>query len=110
MWSSTVGKQSWSWAKPLLAEKGVYMSTELGRGGQNPLLALVTPLFGGRRVLFPIPKATAADMKYLAELAADGRFEPLIDRVVGFQAIPDMHRYAESGQKTGSIIVAMIGP
>lgn len=100
-----VGKQRWSWAKPLLAPKGIYMSTELGPWGQNPLLALTTPMFGGKRVLFPIPVTTKEDMVTVRDLAAAGRFTPLIDRVVAFDEIPEMHRYAESGQKAGNIIV-----
>ena len=100
-----VGKQRWSWAKPLLAAKGIYMSTELGPWGQNPLLALITPLFGNKRVLFPIPKTTKEDMRYIRDLATAGSFTPLIDRVAAFEEIPEMHRRAESGQKVGNIVV-----
>jgi len=102
-----VGKRRWSWAKPLLAPKGIYMSTELGPWVQNPLLALVTPLFGGKRVLFPIPQTTKADMAYVRDLAAEGRFRPVIDRVVPFDQIPEMHRLAETGQKVGNIVIDM---
>lgn len=102
-----VGKRRWSWAKPLLTPKGVYMSTELGPWGQNPLLALITPLLGGRRVLFPIPTATKEDMAFIRGLAESGRFTPLIDRVVPFDQIPEMHRYAETGMKVGNIVIDM---
>jgi NADPH:quinone reductase-like Zn-dependent oxidoreductase len=48
-----VGKSSFGQCKPLLTEKGVYISTELGKNGENVFLALTTPFMGGKRVLFP---------------------------------------------------------
>ena len=51
-----VGKSSFGRCRRLLKPGGPYLSTELGPRSQNPLLALVTPLFGGRRVRFPIPR------------------------------------------------------
>ncbi|HSF89882.1 MAG TPA: NAD(P)-dependent alcohol dehydrogenase, partial [Saprospiraceae bacterium] len=50
-----VGKSSFKQCKPLLTDKGVYISTELGKNGENIFYALITPLLGGKRVLFPIP-------------------------------------------------------
>jgi len=41
-----VGKSSFAQCKPLLAKKGIYISTELGKGGVIILLALTTPLWG----------------------------------------------------------------
>ena len=37
------------------ATPGIYLSSDLGPLSQNPLLALITPLFGGKKVMFPIP-------------------------------------------------------
>ena len=51
----SVGKSTFSKCKPLLHPGGVYISSELGPGAQNPLLALITPLLGGKKVIFPIP-------------------------------------------------------
>ena len=45
-----VGKSSFGRCRRLLRPGGVYLSTDLGPLSQNPVLALVTPLFGGRRV------------------------------------------------------------
>lgn len=53
-----VGKSSYGKCKPLLKSKGIYMSTELGYMSQNPFLALITPLFGGKKLLFPIPTSS----------------------------------------------------
>ena len=80
--------QRWSWAKPLLTPKGIYMSTEFGPVRVSyQLLALITPLFGGKRLLFPIPKMTKQDMEYIRDLAASGRFQPVIDGIAAFEEI-----------------------
>ena len=60
-----VGKTSFSVCKKILVPKGIYMSTELGKGGANVFLALLTPLAGGKKVLFPLPSISKADMIYL---------------------------------------------
>ena len=49
-----VGKSSFARCTSLLKPRGIYLSSDLGRLSQNPVLALVTPLFGGRKVAFPI--------------------------------------------------------
>lgn len=50
-----VGKTSFARCRRLLKPGGVYVSSDLGPFGQNPLLALVTPLLSGRTVHFPFP-------------------------------------------------------
>ena len=60
-----VGKSSFAACRRLLVPGGVYMSTELGPRGQNPLLAIADrlgKLVGARRVLFPIPTRTQDDL------------------------------------------------
>ncbi len=104
-----VGKLSWKRCKPLLTRKGVYISTELGAGCQNPFLALVTPLFGGRRVLFPIPTISKADVHFLLNMHLDGHFTPLIDRVLPFESIVEAYRYVDAGQKIGNVVLSFEG-
>ena len=57
-----VGKSSFGACKPLLTDKGIYISTELGKCGENIFLALITPLLGGKKVLFPIPAIKKEDI------------------------------------------------
>ncbi len=47
-----VGKSLFRACKSMLEEGGVYMLTDLGFTSQNPFLAVITPLFGGRKVHF----------------------------------------------------------
>lgn len=102
-----VGKLSWSRCKPLLTKRGCYISTELGPRYENPLLALLTPLLGGKRLLFPLPTITKDDVELLRSLSIEGRFRPLIDRVMSLDEIVDAYRYVETGQKIGNVVIAV---
>ena len=97
-----VGKSSFGRCKRLLAPHGLYLSTELGPLSQNPLLALATPLPGGRQVRFPLPRHDQAMVGYLGGLMEAGRFEPVIDRRYSLERIVDAYRYVATGQKVGN--------
>jgi NADPH:quinone reductase-like Zn-dependent oxidoreductase len=103
----SVGKSSFGKCKPILNKKGIYISTELGKNSENIFLALITPLFGGRKVLFPIPTINKEDVLFLKALAETGRYKPLIDRQYKLEQIVDAYRYVETGQKTGSVILRL---
>ena len=101
-----VGKSSFMACKPLLKERGIYISTDLGFMAQNPFLAIITPLFGGRKVLFPIPSIDREMIHYLRDLADSGKFKPVIDRIYNFQDIPRAFQYVNTGQKTGNVVIS----
>jgi NADPH:quinone reductase-like Zn-dependent oxidoreductase len=102
-----VGKSSFGRCKRLLRPHGIYVSSELGPRAQNPFLALVTPLGGGRRVVFPIPRQDQAMIEYLRDLMAAGAFTPLIDRTYPLDEIVEAYRYVESGQKIGNVVISI---
>lgn len=103
-----VGKSSFGQCKPLLTEKGIYISTELGKNAENVLLALTTPLCGGKRLLFPIPSITKKDVIFLKELFEKGEYKPVIDRQYKLEQIVEAYKYVESGQKTGNVILKIV--
>lgn len=100
-----VGKSSFARCKPLLVPKGIYISTELGKNSENVLYAIITPIAGGKRVLFPIPKITQKDVIFLKELVEQGKFKPVIDRYYTPQQMVEAYRYVESGEKTGNVVI-----
>jgi NADPH:quinone reductase-like Zn-dependent oxidoreductase len=102
-----VGKSSFAQCKPLLKPKGIYISTELGKNGDNIWKALITPLFGGKRVLFPLPTINKSDVEFLKQLVVSGEFKPVIDRHYTLDQIVDAYQYVESRQKTGNVIVTL---
>lgn len=100
-----VGKTSFGVCKNLLKEKGIYISTELGKNGENIFLALTTPLGRGKKVLFPIPTINKDDVVYLKNLVENRSFKPVIDRFYTLDEIVEAYKYVESGQKIGNVIV-----
>jgi NADPH:quinone reductase-like Zn-dependent oxidoreductase len=101
----SVGKSSFSRCRRLLRPGGIYLSSELGPLSQNPILALITPLFGGKKVMFPIPKQDQEMVRHFKELIEAGRFMPLIDRRYPLDQIVEAYRYVETGQKIGNVVI-----
>jgi len=100
-----VGKSSFGACKPLLTNKGIYISTELGKNGENILLALTTPIFGGKKLLFPLPSITKNDVVFIRELEQKKFFKPVIDRKYPLNQIVEAYKYVDSGQKIGNVIL-----
>jgi NADPH:quinone reductase-like Zn-dependent oxidoreductase len=102
-----VGKSSFGSCLQLLKPRGIYLSSDLGPLSQNPILALVTPLLGGRRVMFPIPRDNQEMVRYLKDLIASGAFKPVIDRRYPLDQIVEAYRYVETGQKIGNVVISV---
>lgn len=102
-----VGKSTFGKCKPLLKKNGIYMSTELGPGSQNPFLAMITPLLGGKKLLFPIPTISKEDVIFFKELFEAGKFKPVIDRHYPLDQIVEAYRYVETGQKIGNVVITV---
>ena len=102
-----VGKSSFGKCKPLLNKKGIYISTELGKNSENIFLALTTPIFGNKKVLFPIPTISKEDVLFLKELVETGKYKPVIDRRYRLEQIVEAYKYVETGQKIGNVVITM---
>jgi NADPH:quinone reductase-like Zn-dependent oxidoreductase len=102
-----VGKSSFGRCKRLLKPRGIYLSSDLGPLSQNPILALITPLLGGKRVMFPIPRDSQEVVRYFKDLIASGAFKPVIDRRYPLDQIVEAYRYVETGQKIGNVVISV---
>jgi len=103
-----VGKSSFGRCRRLLKPGGIFLSSDLGPLSQNPILALVTPLFGGKKVYFPIPRKPDQEMaRYFRELIESGAFKPLIDRRYPLDQIVEAYRYVETGRKIGNVVISV---
>ncbi|GAA2438376.1 NAD(P)-dependent alcohol dehydrogenase [Actinomadura vinacea] len=105
-----VGKSTFRRCKRLLKPGGAYLSSELGRWAQNLVLALVTPLLGGRKVKFPFPGKDEEMVPYFRELIESGEFRPVIDRRYPLDRIVDAYRYVETGRKVGNVVINVVPP
>jgi len=100
-----VGKSSFNKCRPIMKKQGIYISTELGYKGQNLFLAIITPLFGGKKLMFPLPSINKKDVDFLADLVAKGHFKPLIDRYYPLEQVAEAFRYVLTGQKIGNVVI-----
>lgn len=100
-----VGKSTFGRCRLLLKPGGVYLSADLGPWWQNLLLPLVTPLFRGRTVKFPIPRQDQEMMRYLRELIEARQFRPVLDRRYPLDEIVDAYQYVETGRKIGNVVI-----
>jgi NADPH:quinone reductase-like Zn-dependent oxidoreductase len=104
------GHLSFAAARPLLRPGGTYVSCELGRGGQNVLLAAAGPVARAlrrRHVLFPFPRADAALAAHLRALMDRGGYRPVVDRTFEFDELREAYAYVDTGRKVGNVVVTM---
>ena len=63
------------------------------------------PKSSGRKVIAGIAAERLEDLQFLARLAEEGQFRPVIDGVFSLDGIVDAHRRVDSGRKRGSVVV-----
>jgi len=100
-----VGKRRFRDFRSVMEPDGVYMSTELGPGGENVWLGILGLMKKGQRVLFPLPTVSREDIETIKSLAIEGKFMPVIDRIYPLSDITEAHRYVEAGMKIGNVLV-----
>lgn len=107
---AATGHLSFATARRLLRPGGHYVSSDLGRAGQNLFLALVGPvarMLGHRRVGFPLPRSDAELSAHLRRLMDRGDYRPVVDRVFDFDDLPEAYAYVDTGRKFGNVVVRM---
>jgi NADPH:quinone reductase-like Zn-dependent oxidoreductase len=62
-----------------------------------------------RRASFTASTLAGEDLAYLRDLIEAGRLRPVVDRCFPLEQIVEAHRYAETGQKSGNIVVVIGG-
>ena len=102
-----VGKLSFKRCRGSLKPGGIYGSTDLGPHSQNPFLALWTSRIGDKKVLFPIPRYRKKEVLFLKELIEAGKYRAVIDRSYPLEEVVEAHRYVETGQKTGNVVLTV---
>ena len=99
-----VGKSSFGECKPLMAEKCIYISSELGPGAQNLYYPLLKR-FSKRRVVFPVPSKPKRTLEFMNKLLANKEFKPVIEKKHTIDQIKEVYKYVESGEKTGNVVI-----
>jgi len=102
-----VGKSSFLRCRRLLQPGGVFLSSEFGPLAQNLVLALITPLFRGRKAMLNLGRDDPRMARYFREVLESGAFRPLIDRRYRLDEIVEAYRYVETGLKIGNVVVSV---
>lgn len=99
--ADAVGAIDFKTSLSMLPENGRYLAIN---GGIKDMLAGKR---GSRRCIAGPARATREALETLIQLVQSGHFRPLIDRVVAFSDLPAAHARADSGRKTGSVVVTL---
>jgi len=100
-----IGKVSLSHSRKSLRKNGTYL---LANPGMSQLLrGLWIRMTTSTKVVTQAANATADELVFLRELIEAGKIETVIDRTYSLEQIADAHRYVETGQKQGNVVITV---
>ena len=66
--------------------------------------------FGDRKVVFELPpRMRKEDVVFLKGLIEAGEYRPVIDRTYPLESAVEAHRYVETRQKVGNVVLTLDG-
>jgi NADPH:quinone reductase-like Zn-dependent oxidoreductase len=100
-----VGKHSFVRSRDSLKPGGRFLPTD----GAGNLVRVLTTRFQDKKVIFPSSRVTKKDLVFLKELIEAGRFRVVIDRTYALEDVVEAHRYVDTEQKVGNVILTVAG-
>jgi NADPH:quinone reductase-like Zn-dependent oxidoreductase len=97
-----VGKHSFLRCRRSLAPDGIYITTDPGFMWHDAVVSLLS-----KRAKLGIVRYRHEDILFLAELLERREYRPVIDRTYPLEAVVEAHRYVETHQKTGSVVLTI---
>lgn len=67
-----------------------------------------TTLTSERKVIFSSDSGTSKDLQYIKELVEAGKLQPVIDRSYPLEQMAEAHKYAETEEKIGNIVITVV--
>jgi NADPH:quinone reductase-like Zn-dependent oxidoreductase len=73
---------------------------------QAPIITMISD----KKVIAGPASGSQDDLRFLAELAENEEYRPVIDRCYLFEQLPEAHRHVDTGRKRGNVVVAVQPP
>ncbi len=100
-----VGKHSFRRCKRALKPGGIYLPTD---GLRNVLLWLLHKKVGDKKVVFELPpRMRKEDILLLKGLLEAGEYRPVVDRAYPLEDVQEAHRYVDTHQKVGNVVLTV---
>jgi NADPH:quinone reductase-like Zn-dependent oxidoreductase len=99
------GKSSFSRSIRSLRANGRYLLANPGLS--HTLQGPWTSMRSGKKVIFGAASQRTEDLIFLRDLIEAGQIKAVIDRRYSLEQIPEGHRYVDTGQKKGNVVITI---